>query len=460
MLAIALGLQSYIWGAIQPLIGLVRGFPESFERPSNTNPMRFGSITIAIPLIGLVLPHVLPTPTHAHERSEIPIQVANQSRNLDTQSVDPWLMPGLYVPSMPSFNSQRLDEQLQNYSAYLAVWGTPDLLIIGSSRSLQGIDPVVLQQTLTAQGYPHLKIYNFSINGATAQVVDLVVRYLLRSNQTPRFMLWADGSRAFNSSRTDVTYLNIRASDGFQQALADEPPIPNWHAAMLQEPMPPICQGSQNHLTGTRSMTRSDGAWRWRSRLFLNEEVLDDSLFCEALSQHPSLDRLDRRVANSVVQSLHHMMGDRPPDAIDINGFLAVETQFDPAAYYQQHPNVPGQYDADYAQFRLDGDQTTAAIALAQLTKTHDRALMFVNLPLSQDYLDPTRRQHEEHFHQHLQMLATQEGFTFQNLNQVELRQNSFFADPSHLNRNGASAVSQYLGRDPVFLRWLEALNH
>ena len=82
-------------------------------------------------------------------------------------------------------------------------------MIIGSSRSLQGIEPTVLRDALATRGYRGLKVYNFGINGATAQVINLVMQKVLAPEQLPRILVWGDGSRAFNSGRLDITYNGI-----------------------------------------------------------------------------------------------------------------------------------------------------------------------------------------------------------------------------------------------------------
>ena len=116
----------------------------------------------------------------------------------------------------PSLGSQVLDEQLVVYLSYLATVGVPDVLIIGSSRSLQGIDPQILQQALATAGYPGLRVFNFGVNGATAQVVDFILQRLLSPEQLPKLILWAGGSRAFNSSRRDRTFSSILNSPGYR----------------------------------------------------------------------------------------------------------------------------------------------------------------------------------------------------------------------------------------------------
>ena len=81
----------------------------------------------------------------------------------------------------------------------------------------EGVDPAALRQSLGAAGYEGLSIFNFGVNGATAQVVDLIVRRLIPPDQLPQIIVWADGARAFNSGRTDVTFDAIATSEGYQQ---------------------------------------------------------------------------------------------------------------------------------------------------------------------------------------------------------------------------------------------------
>ncbi|HEY9805685.1 MAG TPA: hypothetical protein V6D04_03905, partial [Candidatus Obscuribacterales bacterium] len=78
-----------------------------------------------------------------------------------------------------TFNSRQLDEKLALYYQRLAESGPPDVLIIGSSRALRGVDPAALQKALATQGYSGLSVFNFGVNGATAQVVDVILRQVL-----------------------------------------------------------------------------------------------------------------------------------------------------------------------------------------------------------------------------------------------------------------------------------------
>ena len=86
--------------------------------------------------------------------------------------------------------------------------------MIGSSRALRGVDPAALRQALDISGHEDLSVFNFGVNGATAQVVDLTIRRVLEPHQLPRLIVWADGARAVNSGRTDVTFNAIAASEG------------------------------------------------------------------------------------------------------------------------------------------------------------------------------------------------------------------------------------------------------
>ena len=53
------------------------------------------------------------------------------------------------VARFPTLGSPILDVQLARYMAYVESAGTPDILIVGSSRALQGIDPAALSDRLS-----------------------------------------------------------------------------------------------------------------------------------------------------------------------------------------------------------------------------------------------------------------------------------------------------------------------
>lgn len=268
----------------------------------------------------------------------------------------------------PTFNSLVLDEQLALYRAYVASLGTPDVLIVGSSRALQGVDPKMLQFELARRGLSGLSVFNLSVNGATAQVVNLMLQELVASDRLPQLLVWADGSRAFNSGREDRTYNRILNSPGYQRLNSGNPDVPDV----------PV------------SLSRTD---------------------------------------------------------IDANGFHVVRDRFNPRTYFQQYPFVPGDYDGDYANFNLGGVQASALNAVIQFSQNRNIPLVLVNLPLTNDYLDATRRRYERQFSQFLQQQAAKSGVWVRDL-VGQLREPSLFADPSHLNRDGAAAVARVLARD------------
>jgi hypothetical protein len=346
------------------------------------------------------------------------------------------------IADFPSFNSQRLDQQLELYARYLNSVGTPDVLIVGSSRSLQGIDPLVLQEALAAEGFPDLKIYNFSINGATAQVIDLLVREILHPAHLPRLLIWGDGSRAFNSARQDVTYNGILASSGYRRLLTGDRPIPpveTQPALPIELEDQNICRDLPNVLVAGENLS-SPPDQSFTGEVFYHGYF--PHLPCAAPAETSEL------VAET-----------SPPPTIalsegiaDLNalGFQAVSNRFNPTSYYRQYPRVPGQYDANYAPFRLDGVQLGATRQLARYARNQQVPLVFVNLPLTSDYLDPVRQGYENQFRQHMQTLATQEDFLFLDLSDRWPTQHNYFADPSHLNRHGAAAVARQLAIVPT----------
>jgi hypothetical protein len=275
--------------------------------------------------------------------------------------------------TFPTLSTAQIDRQLALYLRYVAEQGRPDILIVGSSRSLQGIDPAVLQQSLGQAGYRNLKIFNFGINGATAQVVKLLLEDLLTPAQMPQVILWGDGSRAFNSGRIDRTYAKITASPGYQKLRSGDP---------------------HPQLTPDRS-----------SRTL--EKVAD------------------RRVAM---------------------GLNVLTEVFAPKQYFAKFSRVPGQYDGDYRQFSLEGNQTKALVDVLQTARRRGVPVVFVNLPLTDLYIDRTRSDYEREFRRYNQRFADRGELTFFDLGQKFADRYEYFTDPSHLNQAGARAVAQELG--------------
>lgn len=280
----------------------------------------------------------------------------------------------------PSLGSPILDEQLRLYLSYLAAFGPPDILIIGSSRALQGIDPQPLQTALDAQGYP-VQVYNFSINGATAQVMNFVLQRLFTPEQLPKLIIWGDGSRAFNSRRLDATFASILESPGYQAVLAGERPG------------------------------------------FANSQLVP-----------------------------------RQPSTINAYGFWPEPAEFNPAVFYQLYPRVSGRYDAFYNPFGLTGLQLGSLRSLVAYLNRQNIDLVYVNLPLSGDYLDDYRLSRDQQFQRFLQTQSQRLGFAVIDLLSQWVNQDSFFADPSHLNQKGAAAIVQQLARNPLILEKLSAL--
>lgn len=273
------------------------------------------------------------------------------------------------VPAVfPTLGSQILDEQLAGYLSYVAAVGVPDVLIVGSSRALQGVEPQALQQALAVRGYSDAKVFNLGVNGATAQVVNFMMRQLLTPEQFPKLILWAGGSRAFNSLRLDRTFAGILASPGYQAVLANQKPE------------------------------------------FGN----------------------DRRLLV-------------PLQPLSAYGFLALEQRFSPETYYRQFPRILGQYDADYTRFDLTGLQTSSLVSFASFARSQNIPLIFINLPLTQDYLDPDRLRREQQFQAYLQQQSRAQSFGLVDLLRQWPTQYGYFADPSHLNRYGATAIAEQL---------------
>lgn len=358
----------------------------------------------------------------------------------------------------PSFNSRQLDEKLALYQQFVLDYGTPDVLVVGSSRALRGVDPSALKNALAAQGYPNLTVFNFGVNGATAQVVDLIVRELLPPKYLPRLIVWADGARAFNSGRLDITYNGIVASDAYKAFEAGTlPPLFEEQAdPAAQEtaeaesaPVTPVKPQTifERYQTINQQMTAvlgdRSGLYSQRDRL---SQLLKDGLLGSLSPQEPSATLSDLTSTESFEGVGSPVMQSR----VDFEGFLPLSERFNPATYYQKYSKVSGSYDTDYDAFRLAGEQMDALQSLIGFTEQQGITLAFINLPLTEDYLDPVRSDAEAAFIQEMIRVDAESKLIFRDFGQLWPTRNDFFSDPSHLNRYGAYAVSKALANDPL----------
>ena len=401
--------------------------------------------------------------------------------------------------STVSFSSDLLNEQLELYLSYVAAVGPPDVLIVGSSRALQGVDPKQLKQSLAQKGRPGLKVFNFSVNGATAQVVDFQLRRLLKPGHLPQMIVWADGVRGFNSGRDDRTFNSIVDSEGSQLLAAgirpelewDEPneiplcyrfPQPcannNFRKAFTSVDQPfrggqdaqPLFPTIKSMSSGTGILPVANTHPRIKSLSSGTGilPVVDTRPAIKFLSsgtgilpvaENAARYELKPIAADAATQKAQLIPVSQPTtvamrqvselaDSIDSNGFMAISGTYNPNTYYRERAYVSGQYDRDYENFNLGGKQATAFNSVVAFTKARKIPLIFVNLPLTNDYLDGTRLRAEQQFRQRMQQLSRQKGFAFRDLSQRWPGRNDYFFDPSHLNRFGAIAVSRLLAAD------------
>lgn len=350
---------------------------------------------------------------------------------------------------MPSFNVRQLDEQLALYKQRLARTGNPpDVLIIGSSRALRGVDPAALSKALGTQGYPNLDVFNFGINGATAQVVDFVIRHVLEASELPKVIIWADGARAFNGGREDITFKSIAASAGYKQAFQKAPTTANSSdlpenqvnsgEKKIKEEKPEISAYEAVNQSLNQALASLSTSYQNRDQI---KSVLQKQLLIIGRNQTVGSQRqlTDGTSDESTFQQ-----------AVDFDGFLPLSIRFNPARYYQKHSRVPGNYDNDYKSFQIEGQQDAAFQEVLQFAQSQKISLVFVNMPLTGDYLDPVRKQHEQEFQEYMLRLATSPNFIYRDLSQQWPKANDYFSDPSHLNRFGAYEVSKKLANDPM----------
>ena len=359
--------------------------------------------------------------------SDVAIKLAIEARHLQNN-------PTPTIQS--SFNNPLLEQKLAQYQLRCLQHGVPDILIVGSSRALRGVDPEVLRRSLIDRGYPNPKIYNFGINGATAQVVDLILAQLLSPQQLPKLVIWADGARAFNSGRIDRTYEAIAMSDRFRQlALLSAINHSNSSLFQAQSSAQSTYQAIDNAID--RRLDRISLAYHHRT---LIKSWLQSKI--------PTADRRHAMLTNNdVATNIESIEGKYLHREINFDGFLPLELQFDPATYYQKYSKVTGDSDGDYTNFQLLGSQDRALNRTIELLARKKIPLVFVNMPLSDIYLDKVRRQHEIIFKQYMQKLMDSHQLTFVDMDGVLNQKYDRFSDPSHLNQFGANDVSKYLAR-------------
>ncbi|MEM8505948.1 MAG: DUF1574 domain-containing protein [Cyanobacteria bacterium P01_D01_bin.1] len=357
--------------------------------------------------------------------------------------------------TLPSFRSRQLDEKLALYRRRVEQSGPPDVLVIGSSRALRGVDPAALQKALAEVGHEDLSVFNFGINGATAQVVDLVVQRLIAPNQLPQVIIWADGARAFNSGRTDVTFNGIAASEGYRQLEASDPAdgVETLALGSIADQLTVRATETDQELSETLGQVSSAYVNRDKVRSAIGQGlgaifprrgfvVTEPSQLDGSLESPDFLNEADE--ANQAGLT-------RKTSLIDYDGFLPLPNRFNPATYYQDHPRVAGNYDGDYKAFRMDGEQSDALRSLLRFTTEKEIPVVFVNTPLTDEYLDSYRTRAEDTFTQYmLQVAERYPDFTFRDLGQIWPQQYDYFSDPSHLNRYGAYQVSKRLSQDPL----------
>ncbi|MCL2923547.1 MAG: hypothetical protein MGF17_02685 [Trichodesmium sp. MAG_R04] len=393
-------------------------------------------------------------------------KVAEYMRNLAYSQQKAASAPSQFNPV--SFNSDILDIQLKLYLSYIATVGVPDILIVGSSRALYGVAPQQLQQYLMAKGYPKLNIFNFGINGATAQIVDFQLRQLLNFNQLPKLIIWADGVRAFNSGRVDRTYNSIAASEGKRLLLSGiRPQLPqaqsNFTFTCYQFPqshnifLPSFNFPWDTSAGETIAVNNSAIIPVNYTKYFYKPIILLQKTFSNLYAPVPKSVFLEMSIRQTFLNSTSYTQYSTQlvqtvaiasnANAINANGFLAVNRRFNPSYYYQQKPYVSGLYDGDYSSFNLEGIQARALNSVVNFTTSRNIPLVFVNLPVSDSYLDSVRWSAEQEFHPWMQRRARQNGFIFLNFNlyQPQLAKNEYFFDPSHLNLYGARGVALYL---------------
>ncbi len=359
--------------------------------------------------------------------------IADPKINLSTNLPNNPAEEGITNKPALNFNIALFNEKLA-----LIDWQTsnkqrsPDVLIVGSSRALRGIEPSTLEKSLINKGFKNINVFNLGIDGATAKVVNLQITQILTRPQLPRIIIWADGLRAFNSSRSDITYDEITASAGYKQ---------------LQETL-------KNNGINPDPVTQNVIASKSPNPIAQSFDLLFTTLGKRQEIRTSLVKKFDRNT--HLLSNSEALIAATMPStvtALDSKGFVAFDVTFNPNTYFQKFPQVPGDYDLDYRNFEPNGAQFDAFANVVDFCRRNNIELVLVNMPLHATYLDQIRTRYEATFSSRVQELALREGFTYLDLSQQLQNQAELFSDPSHLNKQGAIAIAQLLAQNPK-IRW------
>jgi Protein of unknown function (DUF1574) len=328
--------------------------------------------------------------------------------------------PNSHNQRILDYNNPSLNTKLVLIDSYVTSIGeAPDVMIVGSSRALRGIDPHVMEKSLAGLGYKGISVFNMGINGATAQVVNLQIAKILTSQQLPKLIIWADGVRAFNSNREDETFNAIANSSGYSQL-----------EQLLQNSGYPKTKNA-SPLSEVLSKSLADWLPAYADRFQIRSAIVSD------------YNRLTTNFSSKDTALTDQSL------KIDSKGFASVDVQFDPQTYFKVYPYVSGENDLDYRNFDLNGNQIEAFNALAKFCKRHRIKIIFVNMPMHNAYLDASRLGYEKVFKKRMQELSKRWDLTYIDFSTILRSQPKYFSDPNHLNRWGAIEVAKKLAVNP-----------
>lgn len=371
----------------------------------------------------------------------------------------------------PSLGQRQFDQQLRRYLVYVETLGRPDILIVGSDLARQGINPWVLRQSLGDRGYPGLGVFNWGVENASAQTVEVLLRHILTPEQRPRLVIWADGAGALNGERQDPLFEQLTRSRGYrlrqqghvprlsaterhalqaervllQHAIAagDTLPLPDALKQLTPAPQPTHL-GS---LPGSDSSLRSELS----SLRFVN--------WCRSangpcgLGSGPGLSTPAKAVGvppSADSASPSWPLNDRQRRFLAALGFQDNEQHTAAVAALAPPQSAPDDPNDLYHNFSLQGSQHQALYRILQWGQAEGVAIAFLPLPASSLYWDGRRDRHDQAFQTYLAVASHMTSLHLIEL-QGELSSRAWpqdrFADLSHLNRSGAATLSWQLGQ-------------
>jgi hypothetical protein len=325
-----------------------------------------------------------------------------------------WLRPSGTIPYEVGGEAayQALGPELQEY-------GAAELAIVGSSRSREGVAAPVLRSALkgAAKGW---KVGNYSLVGATAADVEIVVRRLLETKPPPRLIAYG----------VEIVALEKGPGEGLTKKA---PYI--WRFSDAIEARSRIGARADRYLARATRNSLSDRSFLLRLRPEVYESL-----------QQPSYKKLKKGLSKAIAYD--------GKDQTPMRGGLSSRQRSSArnSSMKVTDAHVRKYLRDDYGEGKWPHREQAARIdAMAQAAKRAKVDFLLIEVPLSPLLKRNLPKGTLESFYEIMQAVADRNHIPFVRMSDLDAEfPQSDYAEQSHLNLKGAKKLAQY---------WANAIN-